>query len=388
MSTKRPPRPPQNDAAIPDAAPDAPSSSSPVSTPLVLASGASGGQALFDGDFTRVALIDVARRAGVSTATVSRVLNGTAIVREEKRDAVRKACEDLGYVINGAARALSSRRSKTIGAVVPTLKTQTFSRMLTAFQQRVHEEGYTLLLASSQFDPRLELEEVTNLLEHGIDALMVVGHTHDPKMWQRIARSRTPCIQTLSLDPEHPSLGFDNAEVGHQIADHLVGLGHRSIGVIVGTPSTNDRVSERNAGIRKRLAEAGLTLPEERVIADAFSLDEAREAMLRLLAQPGERPTAIICGNDLLAFGVLLAAQSSGLRVPQDVSIVGFNNYDFAAHLSPPLTTVNVDLVQVGTDSADYLLRELRGRPRTALPRIRTEFVVRGSTGPVAKPVA
>ncbi|WP_320533812.1 LacI family DNA-binding transcriptional regulator [Robbsia andropogonis] len=382
MSTKRPPRSPQSHAAT-DVTHDVPSPSSAPSSVSAPVLAESPSAAPFDGDFTRVALIDVARRAGVSTATVSRVLNGTAIVREDKRTAVRKACEDLGYVINGAARALSSRRSKTIGAVVPTLKTQTFSRMLTAFQQRVHDEGYTLLLASSQFDPQLELQEVTNLLEHGIDALMVVGHTHDPKMWQRIARSRTPCIQTLSLDPDHPSLGFDNAEVGHQIADHLVALGHRCIGVIVGTPSTNDRVSERNAGIRKRLAEAGLTLPDDRVIADAFSLEESREAMLRLLAQPGDRPTAIICGNDLLAFGVLLAARASGLRVPEDVSIVGFNNYDFAAHLSPPLTTVSVDLVQVGTDSADYLMRELRGRPRIALPRVRTEFVIRGSTGPV-----
>ncbi|MGF6573766.1 LacI family transcriptional regulator [Paraburkholderia sp. GAS333] len=331
----------------------------------------------------RVSVGDVARLAGVSTATVSRVLNRPEAVRADKREAVREACKALGYVMNGAARALSLNRTFTVGAVVPTIETQTFSRSLNAFQRRLHDAGYTLLLASSDFDPTVEMEGVTKLLGHGVDALLVVGRTHDPKMWERIDQHRVPCIQILAIDPERPSIGYDNMAIGHLIADHLVQLGHADIGVIVGTPPTNDRVTERIRGIRKRLAGSGHQLPRERIIDDAFTLNEARQAAIKMLSNASDRPTAIVCGNDQLAFGVLLAASAKGLRVPEDLSIVGFNNYDFAAHLSPPLTTVSVGLAQLGEQAADYLLRCLDNVPHPpGSPRIETALIVRSSTGP------
>ncbi len=143
----------------------------------------------------RASLEDVAKLSGVSTATVSRVLNGSTTVRQSRREAVERACEELGYVINRAARTLASRRSMTIGAVVPTLATETFSRTLAAFQQHIHQSGYTLLLANSDFDPQIELREVNKLLEYGIDALMLVGHTHHPRLLDRIKQQAIPCIQ-------------------------------------------------------------------------------------------------------------------------------------------------------------------------------------------------
>ncbi|MGI4858045.1 MAG: LacI family DNA-binding transcriptional regulator [Janthinobacterium lividum] len=331
----------------------------------------------------RVNVTDVARVAGVSTATVSRVLNRPESVRTDKREAVLQACDALGYVMNGAARALSSNRTFTIGAVVPTIDTQTFSRSLNAFQRRLHTAGYTLLLASSDFDPAVEMDEVTKLLGHGVDALMVVGRTHDPKMWERVDQQRVPCIQILAIDPHRPSIGYDNVAIGHLIADHLVQLGHTDIGVIVGTPPTNDRVTDRIRGIRKRLVSSQCQLPRERIVDDAFSINEARQAALKMLSGASDRPTAIVCGNDQLAFGVLLAASSKGLRVPEDLSVVGFNNYDFAAHLMPPLTTVSVDLAQLGEQAADYLLRCLDNLPHpSASSRIETALIVRSSTGP------
>lgn len=332
---------------------------------------------------SRASVADVARRAGVSTATVSRVLNNPESVRSDKREAVREACDALGYVMNGAARALSSNRTYTVGAVVPTIETQTFSRSLNAFQRRLHAAGYTLLLASSDFDPSAELEAVTKLLGHNIDALMVVGRTHDAKMWERVEQQRVPYVQLLAMDTQRPSIGYDNVAIGHLITDHLVQLGHTDIGVIVGTPPTNDRVSDRIKGIRKRLANSGHQLPRARIVDDAFTLTEARQAATKMFADPAGRPTAIVCGNDQLAFGVLLAAQAKGLRVPEDLSVVGFNNYDFAAHLMPPLTTVSVDLAQLGEQAAEYLLRCLDKLEHPAtLPRIETALIVRSSTGP------
>lgn len=145
----------------------------------------------------RVSLEDVARLSGVSTATVSRVLNGSAIVRESRKTAVEKACKELGYVINRAARTLASRKSMTIGAVVPTLAIETFSRPIDAFQKIIHQQGYTLLLANSDFDMDTELNEVNKLLEYGVDALMLVGHTHHPQLWKRLQQHPIPCIQTF-----------------------------------------------------------------------------------------------------------------------------------------------------------------------------------------------
>lgn len=330
---------------------------------------------------TRASLQDVARLANVSTATVSRVINGSATVSDDKRQAVQRACDELGYVLNAAARTLASRRSMTIGAVVPTLATETFSRTLAGFQQRVHEAGYTLLVASFGFDSQVELKEVQTMLEHGVDALMVVGRTHDPKMWELIERKRIPCVQAWAQDHNRPSVGFDNVAVARQMVEHLLSLGHREFAMIVGEPEFNDRVGDRIVGTRARLAEDGLAIPEQWHMETDLTLEGAIVAMQRLLRGPA-RPTAVICANDLLAFGALLAAKNLGVRVPEEVSVVGFNDFDYAKYMSPPLTTIRVDLTQIGHNAGTYLLEALAGKQPAGLIETATELVVRGSSGP------
>ncbi len=328
----------------------------------------------------RASLEDVAKLSGVSTATVSRVLNGSATVRQSRREAVERACEELGYVINRAARTLASRRSMTIGAVVPTLATETFSRTLAAFQHHIHQSGYTLLLANSDFDSDIELREVNKLLEYGIDALMLVGHTHHPRLWERIRQHAIPCIQTFSIDPQYPSIGYDSIEAASRVAGHLITLGHRRFGMIAGTPPTNDRVSDRLRGTRETLAGAGLSLPDFNLIECAFTMNDARKAMFTLLDGP-EPPTAVICGNDMLAFGALRAASERYLRVPNDISITGFNDYEYAEHLERPLTTMRVELDQIGLRAAEYLLATLNGEAAEPQAVMTPELIVRGSTG-------
>lgn len=332
----------------------------------------------------RVSLEDVARLSGVSTATVSRVLNGSSTVKAARREAVEKACEELGYVINRAARTLASRRSMTIGAVVPTLATETFSRPLAAFQQLIHEAGYTLLLANSNFDPDTELKEVNKLIEYGIDGLMLVGHTHHPKLWERIQQQEIACVQTFSLDQEKPCVGYDSEGAAEAIANHLLALGHQRFAVIVGTPPSNDRVSERLKGTRRALEKQGLALLDSHLIDNAFSMNDARKAVFRLLDGP-QPPTAIICGNDLLAFGAMRAASERYLRIPNDISIVGFNDYEYAEHLEHPLTTMRVDLASIGVHAAQFLLNTLNNQPAQAHTVIQTELIVRGSTGSVPR---
>ncbi|KJH79774.1 LacI family DNA-binding transcriptional regulator [Pseudomonas sp. KSR10] len=333
---------------------------------------------------SRASLHDVARVAGVSTATVSRVINGSAAVSDDKRQAVQRACDELGYVLNAAARTLASRRSMTIGAVVPTLATETFSRPLAAFQHTVHEAGYTLLVASFGFDEQVELKEVQTMLEHGVDALMVVGRTHDPKMWQMIDNKRIPCVQAWTQDSARPSVGFDNIAVSRDMVDHLLAFGHRRFAMLVNAPF-NDRVSDRILGARARLAEVGLEVPEQWLMETNLTLEDGIAAMHSLL-QGAVRPTAVICANDLLAFGALLAAKNLGVRVPEDVSVVGFNDFDYARHLSPPLTTTRVELEQIGTRAGTYLLEALDGKPRPGPIAVATELIVRGSSGPAPEP--
>jgi LacI family transcriptional regulator len=332
----------------------------------------------------RVSLEDVARLSGVSTATVSRVLNGSTTVKAARRAAVEKACEELGYVINRAARTLASRRSMTIGAVVPTLATETFSRALAAFQQLIHEAGYTLLLANSNFDPDTELKEVNKLIEYGIDGLMLVGNTHHPRLWERINQQEIACIQTFTHDSEKPCVGYDSEGAAETIARHLLALGHRQFAVIVGTPPSNDRVSDRLKGTRRALQQHGLTLPDSHLVDNAFSMNDARKAVFRLLDGP-EPPTAIICGNDLLAFGAMRAASERYLRIPGDISIVGFNDYEYAEHLEHPLTTMRVDLASIGEHAAHYLLNTLNNLPAARHTLIETELIVRGSSGSVPR---
>jgi LacI family transcriptional regulator len=215
-----------------------------------------------------------------------------------------------------------------------------------------------------------------------VDALMVVGRTHDPKMWELIDRKRIPCVQAWAQDHTRPSVGFDNVVVARQMVEHLLSLGHRKFAMIVNERSFNDRVGDRIAGTQARLAEEGLDLPAQWRVAADLTLESAIVAMQRLLRGP-VRPTAVICANDLLAFGALLAAKSLGVRVPEDISVVGFNDFDYAQYMSPPLTTTRVELAQIGAYAGTYLLEALAGKTPTGLIETTTELIVRGSSGPV-----
>jgi LacI family transcriptional regulator len=165
------------------------------------------------------------------------------------------------------------------------------------------------------------------------------------------------------------------------MVEHLLSLGHRKFAMIVNERSFNDRVGDRIAGTQARLAEEGLELPDHWRMATDLTLEGAIVSMQRLLRGP-ERPTAVICANDLLAFGALLAAKNLGVRVPEDISVVGFNDFDYARYMSPPLTTTRVELAQIGAYAGTYLLDALSGHAPVGPIETTTELIVRGSSGP------
>jgi LacI family transcriptional regulator len=328
-----------------------------------------------------VGLQDVARVAEVSIATVSRVINGSAKVSDEIRQRVERACVDLGYVPNGAARALSSRRTNAIGAVVPAIENSGFALTVAALQNRVEQAGYTLLLANSGYNPEVELRMVKALLTQGVDGLVLVGHRHDPQLKPMLERMGTVFVETWTLNNDSPCVGFDNEKAARQIVEYLVSLGHRQISTIAGRTQFNDRSASRIASMEAFLKQRGLKLHSEHLVEHPHRILAGRLAMRQLLASK-DRPTAVVCGNDQLAFGALIEAVSLGVKVPDDISITGYNDVDYAAHLVPPLTTLHVPVEQMGAMAGDYIVSRLQGEPIVPMAEVEVSLIVRGTTAP------
>ena len=328
-----------------------------------------------------VTVRDVARAAEVSVATVSRVLNGNRAVAAGLRERVLATASQLSYTPHAAARALASQRSRTIGAVIPTLENVNFALGIEALQRRLAEAGYTLLLASSNYDPAEELRQVKALAAHGVAGVMLVGGNHVPEIYELLQAKNIPFVTTWVVDAARPSIGFDNHEIGRALATYLLDLGHTQFGVIAQVGARSDRAAERVAGIHEALAGRGLPPPRVRVTERPYKIVEG-ELALRTLMQERPRPTAVICGTDSLAFGALSEAVRMGLAVPRDLSIAGINDAEFSAHLNPPLTTMRLPADEIGTRAAEYLLGCVEAQPVVPLTQLQFSLIVRGSTAP------
>ena len=331
-------------------------------------------------------LADVARAAGVSLSTASRALSDPRLVQQRTRVRVDQAARALGYVPHGAARALASRRSRTIGTVVPTLDNPIFAHSAQALQRALAEAGYTLLLASHEYDAQTELNVTLALVERGVDGLVFVGTDHSPALYRFLARSGIPFELTWAIGTgrRHHGVGFSNRLGSVGVTRHLCELGHREFAMVSGHTAHNDRARERAAGVREALCAHGLDLPAHRIIETAFSIASGRAALAQLLAS-GPPPTAITCGNDLLAFGVLLECTARGLEVPRHVSVTGFDDIELAAEATPPLTTVHIPSADIGRRAAERLVARLDGERVARSEELPVNLVVRASTGPAPR---
>jgi LacI family transcriptional regulator len=326
---------------------------------------------------------DVARAAGVSAATVSRTLNTPEQVKPALRARVAAAVEKLSYVPHAGARALSSAKTWRIGALIPTIDNSIFAAVMTAMQRQFALAGYALVMSVTEFDDRTEQVELKSLLASGIDGLVLTGALRPESIYADLVRHRIPYVLTSIYLPEsrHTTVGYDNAEGGRLLARHLHQLGHQHIGLIAGPCAVNDRAELRKSGVHEELARRRVALPSHRVIDRPFSLEDGRIGLRHLLANDTEL-TAVICGNDVLALGALFEAQAMGLKVPQDLSIVGFDGLDLGRHTMPGLTTVDVHCTSLGARTAETLLATIAGRPCPKATRIDLDLVVRGSSAP------
>jgi LacI family transcriptional regulator len=331
----------------------------------------------------RIKLIDVARHAGVSPATVSRAIAQPDLVNPDTLARVRASATKLGYVPDGAARALASGRSMTMGAVIPTLDSAIFARALQAMQTALSRHGYQLLVASHDYSAAAEAEAVRMLLTRGVDGLMLVGAQRPEATWDLLVNASVAVVLTWCDAPRFNAISVDNARAGRLAAQHLIALGHRRIGAVVGASHFNDRQQARLAGIRAAIEEAGLTLPDWCICEQPLSLAGGRTGCAQMLAL-NESPTALIGGIDLLAIGCIEEAHTRGLVVPGDLSIVGIDNLEMSAHLFPALSTVHLPVARIGELAAESLLTQLRNDGTAAHVELPVELVVRHSTAPLA----
>ncbi|WP_282118895.1 LacI family DNA-binding transcriptional regulator [Ruegeria atlantica] len=327
-------------------------------------------------------LDDVAKMAGVSTATVSRCLNSPDRVVKATRERVQSAVDALGYTPNFAARVMAAKRSFTIGAIIPTMENAIFARGLQAFQEELHQRGYTLLVSSSAYKPEIEEEQIRTLIARGADGLLLIGHDRDPEIYDFLDQRNIPALVAWSYLPDSklPSVGFDNRAAMFDLASHVIGLGHTRIGVISARVDGNDRARLRVQGIREAVADRGLEANNLTVIETSYEIENGAKAFSDLM-NATTPPTAILCGNDVLAAGALRQAQKMGLDVPGDVSITGFDDIELARIVSPALTTVHVPHREMGHKAALQLIEMVENQTAGTGEQLATRIVNRPSLG-------
>jgi LacI family transcriptional regulator len=329
---------------------------------------------------------DVARVAGVSTATVSRAMNNPDIVSAELRERVASVIRHLGWVPHGAARALATRRTGTIGAVFPTLTHGDFARAIQGLQSELAKSGRTLLLACSEYDLDQEHNQVRKLIERGVDGLILVGEVHHRDLAELLQKKRIPYVNTFVYNPttHGTCVGPDNRKALYKLTSYLIELGHTQFGVVAQTVRNNDRAEARLRGIRDALAERSIAIQPRHFVQGLWGINEGRQLFRHVLAQE-PWPTAVICGNAYLTVGALLESQSMGMEVPKEISIVGYDDIEIMSELSVPLTTVRVVSDEVGRKAARLLVAKLEGRDLGDGLECAAEIVVRQSSGPPPK---
>jgi LacI family transcriptional regulator len=301
-------------------------------------------------------IADVARAAGVSTATVSRALSGAPGLRPETRERVLAIARQLGYRPSGVARALKRGMTRTLGLIVTDIANPYFPAVVRAVEDAARQHGFTVLLGNGDEDPDREAAYLELLAERRVDGLIVASGALGERHRRWLVDAPVPVVLVNSALPDTPlpAILSDNRAGGRLAAEHLLQLGHRRLGHIAGPPSSS-ATAERLAGIREAMAAWGLD-PADLALETGDGHPSGGAAAMERLLRRQPAPTGVLCYNDLTAIGALRAAHARGLRVPEDLSIVGFDDIEAARYVEPPLTTVAQQVAAMGRWAVDYLV--------------------------------
>jgi len=324
----------------------------------------------------------VAARAGVSGATVSRYFNSRDVVRPQTRQKIEIAARELGYIRDRMAGVLHGKMSGTIGLIVPTIDNAIFSELIEAFADELHQHDRTMLIASHNYDLAREVGIVRSLLERRIDAVALVGHDHDQAAIEMLKIRGIPVLTLWSSNvlAGIPSVGTDNHEAAFKVTQHLIDLKHRDIALLFPETKTNDRARDRKAGALDALQAAGIDIPEYRDRQCTYDMAAAKELALTLLKE--NAPSAFVCGNDVIAHGVIHAAIRLGIKIPEQLSVVGIGDFRGSSAIEPPLTTVRLPSRRIGKAAASLLVNRVRRNDKTEPEStvIPSELIIREST--------
>lgn len=323
---------------------------------------------------------DVAKLAGVSTATVSRCLNNPEKVLVATRKKVQVAVDELGYTPNFGGRYLASNRSRTMGAVIPTMENAIFARGIQAFQEVLANSGITLLISTSGYDPQLEFENIQALVSQGAEGLLLIGTARPKKTYEFLKLRNIPHVIAWNhrRNGEHLYVGFDNHFAMRELTNTVLNMGHYRIAIIAGPTVNNDRIEDRLSGAQdaiKKATGASLIIKFSHSNSSPILAGQAFEELMALEI----RPTVIMCSNDALAVGAIMRARDMGINVPDDISITGFDDIDVAEIVTPSLTTVHVPHRRMGQAAAELLLSIRAGKTDQKSIKLETRVVLRHS---------
>ena len=342
---------------------------------------------------------DVARRAGVSTATVSRVLAGLGGARPATRERVLDAARDLGYRPSGVARSLKLRTTQTLGLIITDIENPFFPQLVRAVEDVAREHGFAVLLCNATDDPDREASYLDLLVDRRVDGVVIAVSGLGARHREWLAEPPLPVVLVNTAAPglPHPSITSDNVDGGRQAAAHLLDLGHRGIGVLTAGPR-NAAAPDRVAGVRLAFETAGLDPDSIAVVVGEPDVGGGEAAFCRLLEVSPET-TGVLAYNDLMAIGAMRAIRATGRSVPGDISVVGFDDVAIAAYTDPPLTTIAQGIAELGRWAVERLVERLAepaaasddgvvtaaAASTTMLP---VRLVARGSSGPAPVVVA
>ena len=325
-----------------------------------------------------VTISDIAAQANVSQATVSRVINGTAKVSDEKKAAILAVMKEMKFEPNVFAQGLASGSSKTIGVLTQNIGSPIYDAISQGVLAHLTPSNYSPIFADGQWESDVSKAAVQTLMGRKVDGLIAIGNVLPQEDIDRIGEQLPMVIAGWEVSGwEKQCLFIDNEKAGYDATKHLLDLGHRKIAHIAGIDDHQDAVL-RQAGYQRALTEAGVEVDQDLIFPGSFDGNSGVMAIERFLVS-GKSFSAVFAANDMMAFGAKLALSRRGFRVPEDISLIGFDDQVESAYTSPPLTTVKQPGRELGKSAAEFLLKLIHGATYK-VPDFRTEIVVREST--------
>ena len=308
-----------------------------------------------------ITLKDVARMAGLSPMTVSRALHNPKLVKPDTIARVKAASAELGYIPNMLAGSLTTKRSQLIAAVVPQLSNSMFAETVQGLNDELSAHGYQLLLSLSNYSHQKEEELLTAILSRQPDGVVLTGITHHPGVRKKLLATGIPVVETWDLTPSpiDIAIGFSQERIGEKVAQYLLGKGYKRFAAIC---ARDERAIRRHQALEAELAQHGLHPLATQLTTPPTTLNLGREAMRAILAG-GHAPEVVVCSSDVLAQGALIEATVQGIAVPEQLGIMGFGDFDFAAYTHPPLSSVHIDKRAIGVQAARSLIAKIEGKP-------------------------